>query len=133
MNAMTKHNLDRQVAVGKVHALLCEPELRPLPGAPSFIAGMVLVQGRWIPVLNVTSVEPDAGQPILVIESNLAGADRSLFGVIGNFLEEVGAVNTPSALHQPPADFPCTEAAADFTSAVDELCALLGTRKALAS
>ena len=61
----------------EIHAVLTAASLKPVHGAPAALAGAVLHQARWAPVVSLTGILPTpTGTPVVV----LLGA-QGLWGV----------------------------------------------------
>lgn len=114
--------------VGETEYLLCAADVlqlesysgaTPVPGAPPFVAGIVQVRGRVVPVIDLRErfhlprVEPSLGTRIVVAE-----AHGRRVGLIVDSAREVIHVD-PEQLKQPPRVL--TERAEGFIQAVAQI------------
>lgn len=130
----------KDIPVGEIVGIVRQADIWPLPGAPEYLAGLVCLHGRLIPVLDIDGRNLPAAndndilaRDIVIVENTMAGEATSLFGVIIDQWEKAGVDYTPGSMHQPPADFPYARVVAETAPRVEPRPAQATSDKALAS
>lgn len=124
----------RHTAVGRVRGLLSPTDVISIPGAPNFIFGLVELEGRLIPVLDLGNNSSDENRCVVVVENNIDG-HQELFGIVSDNIDEASTANDlhPGEFEDLPPCFPFTDVVAKVNTAVQEICSLILFNKALAS
>jgi purine-binding chemotaxis protein CheW len=85
------NNEEYAVPIAAVAEVVPSVDVIPVPGAPTYILGLMNLRGKVIPVLdlqkkfNIGISQPTAHQHIIVAES----AQHTLFGVVVDYVEQV--------------------------------------------
>ena len=135
MTSNSRHNsTSRHASVGRVRGLLSPTDIKSIPGAPDFILGMVQLEGRWIPVLDLGNNNFDESRCVVVVENNIDG-HQELFGIVSDHIDEASTANDlhPGELENLPPCFPFTDVVAELNSIVQEICGIIRFGKALAA
>lgn len=129
-NNSTSHS----ASVGKVRGLLSPTDVISIPGAPNFILGLVELEGRWIPVLDLGNSSSDENRCVVVVENNIDG-HQELFGIVSDYIDEASTANDlhPGELEDVPPCFPYTDVVAEVDNTVNQICGLIRFNKALAA
>ena len=135
MSTNSRNNsISRHASVGRVRGLLSPTDVKSIPGAPDFILGLVELEGRWIPVLDLGISSSDENRCVVVVENNIDG-HQELFGIVSDHIDEASTANDlqPGELENLPPCFPFTDVVAEVNTVVQEICGIIRFGKALAA